>query len=42
MSLSYYPTIPGVGDNIFKTNAFKTSTFGFQDFDFSKPMIVPY
>ena len=41
-SFSYYPTIPGSGDNIIKTNAYKTSDFILQDFDFAKPRLVPY
>ena len=42
MSFSFYPSIPGSGDNVFKTNAYKTSDFGFQNFDISKPTLVPY
>lgn len=42
LSFSFYPTIPGTGENIFKTNALKTSDFGFQNFDISKPAMVPY
>lgn len=42
VSLSYYPSVPGVGNNVLKNNAFKSNSFGFQDFDFSKPRIVPY
>jgi hypothetical protein len=42
ISLSYYPSIPGSGENIFKTNAFETSDFGFQDFELNKPRIVIY
>lgn len=41
-SFSYYPTIPGVGDNLLKTNAYKTSDFRLQDFAISKPLVVPY
>lgn len=40
LSLSYYPSIPGSGQNIFKTNAFETSDFGFQDFELAKPRTV--
>jgi hypothetical protein len=40
LSLSYYPSIPGNGQNIFKTNAFETSDFGFQDFELAKPRTV--
>lgn len=42
ISLSYYPTIPGTGDNVFKTNAFETTDFGFQDFELAKPRTVIY
>lgn len=41
-SVSYYPTIPGQGKNIFKTNSFGTTDFGLQDFDFGKPRPVIY
>lgn len=41
-SFSYYPTIPLEGDNLIKTNKYKTSDFGLDDFDFSKPRVVPY
>lgn len=40
LSLSYYQSIPGSGQNIFKTNAFETSDFGFQDFELAKPRTV--
>ncbi|TDE30514.1 hypothetical protein E0I61_05850 [Flavobacterium ranwuense] len=40
ISLSYYPSIPGNGENIFKTNAFETTDFGFQDFELGKPRTV--
>lgn len=42
LSFSYYPSIPGSGDHLFKTNAYKTSDFSFQNFDISKPELVPY
>lgn len=42
LSLSYYPKIPFIGDNIFKTNAFETTDFGFQNFELAKPKIVPF
>ncbi|MFZ3274437.1 MAG: hypothetical protein WA143_09215 [Lutibacter sp.] len=41
-SVSYYPNIPGQGENIFKTNSFGTTDFGLQDFDFGKPRSVIY
>ena len=42
ISLSYYPTIPGSGNNILSTNALETSDFGFQDFGLDKPRTVIY
>jgi hypothetical protein len=42
ISLSYYPTIPGNGNNILKTNALETSDFGFQDYGLGKPRTVIY
>lgn len=42
LSVAYYPTIPGQGDNLFKTNTFETEDFGFQDFDFGKPRTIIY
>ena len=42
ISLSYYPTIPLVGDNVFRTNAFQTADFGFQSFELAKPKTVIY
>lgn len=40
ISLAYYPSIPGNGENIFKTNSFETSDFGLQDFELAKPRTV--
>jgi hypothetical protein len=42
LSLSYYPTIPFQGNNIFSTNAFETSDFGLQNFELAKPRTIPY
>lgn len=42
ISFAYYPQIPGQGSNIFKTNAFETDDFGFQNFDIGKPRTVRY
>jgi hypothetical protein len=42
LSLSYYPSMPGKGYDIFKINAFKTFDFGFRDFNFGKPEIVSF
>jgi hypothetical protein len=40
ISLAYFPSIPGNGENIFKTNSFETSDFGLQDFELAKPRTV--
>ena len=40
ISLAYYPSIPGNGEHIFKTNSFETSDFGLQDFELAKPRTV--
>jgi hypothetical protein len=41
-SLSFYPSIPYQGENIYKTNTLESSDFGFQNFDIEKPIIVQY
>lgn len=42
LSMTFYPIIPGRGYNIFNANAFKTSDYGFMDFEISKPGVVDY
>ncbi|SHG20822.1 hypothetical protein SAMN05444372_103183 [Flavobacterium micromati] len=42
ISLSYFPTIPGVGQNVFRNNSFETTDFGFQEFELAKPRTVIY
>ena len=42
ISLSFYPIIPGQGSNILNLNAYKTSDYGFRDFEISKPVVVGY
>jgi len=42
ISITFYPIIPGYGQNVFKTNSLKTSDFGFRDFEIGKPDIVRY
>jgi hypothetical protein len=42
LSISFYPSIPGSGQDVFKTNAFETADFGFRDFEIQKPGTVPY
>lgn len=40
LSLSFYPVIPGSGNNILKMNSFQTTDFGFRDFEIGKPATV--
>lgn len=40
ISFSFYPYIPENRYNIFRTNAYKTTDYGFRDFEVSKPGIV--
>lgn len=42
LSLAYYPTIPGEGTDITKTNTFETEDFGLQDFELGKPRTIIY
>jgi len=42
ISIAFYPIIPGQGQNIFKMNSFKTTDFGFRDFEIGKPAIVTF
>jgi hypothetical protein len=42
LSVSYYPSIPGTGQNVFKANTFRTSDFGFRDFEIDKPGIMVF
>ena len=42
LSFSFYPQIPGQGNNVFKTNAFETKDFGFPSFEMGKPKPVWY
>ena len=42
LSLSYYPLIPGSGQDIFKMNSFSTNDFGFRDFQIGEPAPVIY
>ena len=37
ISISFYPLIPGIGQNVFKPNSFKTTDFGYRDFEIGKP-----
>lgn len=40
VSLSFYPFIPGKGSNLFMFNGYRTSDYGFRDFETTKPGIV--
>ncbi|MDZ7606463.1 MAG: hypothetical protein U5K79_12950 [Cyclobacteriaceae bacterium] len=40
LSVAYYPDIPGKGQNMLKFNTYKTTDFGFQDFEIGKPETV--
>lgn len=42
VSVSFYPQIPGIGQNIFKLNSFATGDFGFRDFEIGKPDVVVF
>ncbi len=42
LSFSYYPSIPGTGEDILKTNAMSTEDFGFQNFDLNEPRTVDF
>ena len=39
-SLSYYPNIPGQGENLIKTNLIDNRDYQMMDFDFSKPTYI--
>ena len=40
LSISFYPSIPGKGQNVFKLNSFSTADFGLRDFEIGKPATV--
>ncbi|MFA9390170.1 MAG: hypothetical protein ACERKD_10200 [Prolixibacteraceae bacterium] len=42
LAISFYPFIPGIGQNIFKLNAYKTTDFGLRDFEIGKPATVEF
>jgi hypothetical protein len=42
VSIAFYPSIPGSGQNIFKINSFRTTDFGFRDFEIGKPAVVVF
>jgi len=42
ISIAFYPSIPGKGQNVLKPDVFKTTDFGFRDFVIGKPGIVAF
>jgi hypothetical protein len=42
ISISFYPLIPGIGQDVFKLNSFRTTDFGFRDFEINRPEGVRY
>jgi hypothetical protein len=42
VSISFYPIMPGGDHGVFKFNSFRTSNFGFGDFDVEKPAVVRF
>lgn len=42
VSVSYYPSVPGEGDNFFKLNPSQSSGYGFSNFVLGKPTVVEF
>jgi len=42
ISISFYPSIPGIGQDIFRMNSIRTTDFGFRDFEIEKPGRILY
>jgi hypothetical protein len=42
ISIVFYPIIPGKGQDIFKLSPYRTSDFGFRDFEIGKPETVVF
>lgn len=42
VSFAYFPYVPGIGNNIFRTNPFQTTDFGFRDASIERPSPVSY
>ena len=42
ISISFYPLIPGIGQDVFKMNSYRTTDFGFRDFEIGKPGMIQY
>ncbi|MEC4050720.1 hypothetical protein OX284_014875 [Flavobacterium sp. SUN046] len=41
-SFSFFPNIPGYGDNVFKTNSLRSNDFTLPNFEVTKPAVVSY
>lgn len=42
VSISFYPSIPGIGHNVLKLNSINSTDFGFRDFEIEKPGRIKY
>ncbi len=42
LSISFYPSIPDIGQNLFKFNSLKSNDIGFRDFESGKPAVVAF
>ncbi len=42
LSFAFYPTIPGEGDNLLKTNSFNNNDLRLLDYQIGQPTIIPY
>ena len=42
LSISFYPLIPGLGQDIYKINSFKTTDFSLKDFEIGKPTSISF
>jgi len=42
LSIAFYPSIPGKGQNVFKMNSFKSTDFGLHDFEIGKPAVMQF
>ena len=42
VSISFYPLIPGIGQNVLRLNSINTTDFGFMDFEIEKPGRIRY
>jgi hypothetical protein len=42
LSVAYYPSIPGYGQNVFRLNSINSTDFGFSDFSIGRPAIANY